>query len=244
MSSFNKRLRQGFLGSFWFRMFPGRGVIQGEATNQISEGGNFIVKRRYRSEDTATFVRTLRGKATDNSSISIVEKRDPAKEFVRFEVDPITGIGQGAPRSELAPRRMIDFDSTVSLKLELRVQADNIDKITGYVLQFWQPIISPIAGLRVANGRLEAVTRSAGDAASAPLKQGWNEIELTFRPGDNGLFKVKGALNGAVAGRIDGGSQAGSALEDIYRPKFGWYGSTAGEDVTVDYRRFVMAVVS
>lgn len=244
MASFGKRLRQGLLGRFWFRMFPGRGLIQGEATNQISEGGNFIVKRRYRPVDTSPFVKTLRGKATDNSAISIVDKRNPAKEFVRFSIDPITGIGQGAPRSELAPRRMIDFGSTVSLRLELRVQADNIDRITGYVLQFWQPIISPIAGLRVKDGRLEAVTRSAGSAASAPLKQGWNEIELTFRPGANGLFQAKGALNGTVQGRIDGGSQAGQALQPIYRPKFGWYGSTAGENVTVDYRRFVMAVIS
>jgi hypothetical protein len=244
MASFGKQLRQGLLGDFWFRMFPGRGFIQGEATNQISEGGNFIVKRRYRSKDTSPFVKTLRGKATDNSSISIVEKLNPSNEFVRFDVDPVTGIGQRTPRSELAPRQMIDFGDTVSLKLEFRVRSSNIDAITGYILQFWQPIISPIAGLRLNNGRLEAVTRSAGGVASAPLAKGWNEIELTFRPGDNGLFKVKGALNGAVAGRIDGGSQAGSALEDIYRPKFGFYGAGGGPSLQVDYRRFVMAVVS
>ena len=243
MASFGKQLRQGLLGDFWFRMFPSRGWIQGIATNQISEGGNYVVKRRYRSHDTSRWVRTLRGKATPGSTIALVETRNPANEFVRFGVDPITGIGY-PPRSELAPRQMIDFGDTVSLKLEFRVRSSNIDAITGYILQFWQPIISPIAGLRLKNGRLEAVTRSAGGVASAPLAKGWNEIELTFRPGDNGLFKVKGALNGAVAGRIDGGSQAGSALEDIYRPKFGFYGAGGGPSLQVDYRRFVMAVVS
>jgi hypothetical protein len=228
-------------GQFWFRMFPGRGWIQGIATNQISEGGNYLVRRKHRERDTSPWVRTLRGKATDGSTIALVEKRNPAREFVRFDVDPITGIGQGAPRSELAPRRMINFGDTVHLRLEFRVRAQNLDRLTGYVLQFWQPVISPIAGIRVSGGRLEAVTRSAGSAASAPLTRGWNEIELTFRPGDNGLLRVRGDLRGAVSGRIDGGSQAGLAADDIYRPKFGWYGSS-GQDVTVDYRRFVQWV--
>lgn len=227
-------------GQFWFRMFPGRGWIQGIATNQISEGGNYLVKRRYRSHDTSRWVRTLRGKATPGSTIALVEKRNPANEFVRFGVDPITGIGY-PPRSELAPRQMIDFGDTVHLRLEFRVRAANLDRLTGYVLQFWQPVISPIAGIRVSGGRLEAVTRSAGSAASAPLTNGWNEIELTFRPGDDGLLRVRGDLHGSVSGRIDGGSQAGLATDDIYRPKFGWYGS-AGGDVTVDYRRFVQWV--
>lgn len=224
-------------------MFPGRGRIKGIATNQISEGGNYVVRRRYREQDTSPRVQTLRGKATDGSTIALVEKRNPAKEFVRFDVDPITGIGQGPPRSELAPRRLIDFGDTVHLRIEFRVRAQNLDRLTGYVLQFWQPVISPIAGIRVSGGRLEAVTRSAGGAASTPLTQGWNEIKLKFRPGDDGLFKLRGDLNGSVAGRINGGSQAGRAADDIYRPKFGWYGSP-GQDVAVDYRRFVQWVES
>jgi hypothetical protein len=229
-------------GDFWFRMFPGRGWIQGIATNAISEGGNYIVKRRYRSRDTSSWVKTLRGKATDNSTISIVEKRNPAREFVRFDVDPITGAGQRTPRSELAPREMIPFGDTVHLRLEFRVRSRQMDAVTGYVLQFWQPIISPIAGIRVKDGRLEAVTRSAGGVASAPLTRKWNQIELSFRPGDKGLFEISGALNGAVAGRIDGGSQASSALEQIYRPKFGFYGAGGGPELSVDYRRFVQWV--
>jgi hypothetical protein len=224
-------------------MFPGRGWIDGIATNQISEGGNYLVRRRYRDQDTSRQVRTLRGKATDGSGIEIVERRNPAREFVRFDVDPITGSGQGAPRSELAPRQMIPFGDTVHLRLEFRVRAQNLDRLTGYVIQFWQPVISPIAGIRVSGGRLEAVTRSAGGAASAPLTRGWNEIGLTFRPGDDGLLKVRGGLRGSTAGRIDGGSQADRATADIYRPKFGWYGSS-GQDVVVDYRRFVQWVES
>jgi len=224
-------------------MFPGRGRIKGIAANQISEGGNYVVRRRHREQDTSGWVRTLRGKATDGSTIALVEKRNAAQEFVRFGVDPVTGMGQGAPRSELAPRRLIDFGDTVHLMVEFRVRAENLDRLSGYVLQFWQPVISPIAGIRVSDGRLEAVSRSAGGAASAPLTRGWNEIKLTFRPGDDGLFKLRGDLNGSVAGRINGGSQAGLATDDIYRPKFGWYGS-AGQNVAVDYRRFVQWVES
>jgi hypothetical protein len=229
-------------GDFWFRMFPGRGWIQGIATNAISEGGNYLVKRRYRSRDTSAWVKTLRGKATDGSTITIPEKRNPAREFVRFDVDPITGAGQRTPRSELAPREMIPFGDTVHLRLEFRVRSRQMDAVTGYVLQFWQPIISPIAGIRVKDGRLEAVTRSAGGVASAPLTRKWNQIELSFRPGHNGIFNISGALNGAVAGRIDGGSQASSALEQIYRPKFGFYGAGGGPVLSVDYRRFVQWV--
>lgn len=229
-----------FDADFWFRMFPGRGRIEGIATNQISEGGNYVVRRRHRGNDTSQWVRTLRGKATPGSTIELMERRNPANEFVRFDVDPVTGIGY-PPRSELAPGRMLDFSDTVHLKLEFRVRAERLDRLTGYVLQFWQPVISPIAGIRVSGGRLEAVTRSAGGVASKPLTRGWNEIELTFRPGDDGLFKVAGDLNGSVAGRINGGSQAGLAADDIYRPKFGWYGSP-GQDVIVDFRRFVQWV--
>lgn len=221
-------------------MFPGRGRIEGIATNQISEGGNFIVKRRHRQQDTSPWVRTLRGKATPGSTIDLVERKNPANSFVRFGVDPVTGIGH-PPRSELAPRRMIPFGDTVHLKLEFRVRAEDIDRLTGYVIQFWQPVISPIAGIRVSGGRLEAVTRSAGGVASKPLARGWNQIELTFRPGDDGLFKVAGDLRGSVSGRINGGSQAGLAADDIYRPKFGWYGPS-GQDVRIDYRRFVQWV--
>jgi hypothetical protein len=62
-------------------------------------------------------------------------------------------------------------------------------------------------------------------------------------PNVSGPRSYQGDLNGSVAGRINGGSQAGLATDDIYRPKFGWYGSP-GQNVAVDYRRFVQWVES
>jgi len=216
-----------------FTMNPVNGRIQGKPTNQISEGGNFIVRRRYRVGDTTKAVRTLRGKANGNGNISIVSGKKHT--FVRFEPDPITGLA----RSELAPRRMTPFGQSVTVSMQFRVRALQLDRLTGYVLQFWQPIISPIAGVRVNNGRLEVVARSGGGAASRELTRGWNQIAVTFRPGPDGLLRVRGDLHGKVNGTLNGGSQASRADADIFRPKFGWYGSLS-QPVTVDYRHFSM----
>jgi len=218
------------VSKFLFRMDPSRGFIEGKATNQISEGGNFKVRRRFRSKDTTKAVRTLRGKANGNNDISIVEGKKHT--FVRFEVDRVTG---SSSRSELAPRRMTPFGRSVTVNMSFRVRAPQMDRLTGYVLQFWQPIISPIAGVRVRNGRLEVTTRSRGEVASKRLTRGWNDLSVTLCPGPNGLMRVEGDLNGRVLGRIDGGSQAGRAQSDIFRPKFGWYGSL-DQRVRVDYR--------
>jgi hypothetical protein len=218
------------MGRFLFRMDPSRGFIEGKPTNQISEGGNFKVRRRFRSEDTTKAVRTLRGKANGNNDITIVKGRKHT--FVRFEVDRVTG---SPSRSELAPRRMTPFGRSVTVNMSFRVRAQQMDRLTGYVLQFWQPIISPIAGVRVSGGRLEVVARSSGKVASKRLTRGWNDLSVTLRPGPNGLMRVTGDLNGQVLGRIDGGSQAGRAQSDIFRPKFGWYGSL-DQRVRVDYR--------
>lgn len=227
---------------FLFSMRPWRGTIVGEATNQISEGGNYIVRRKFRHQDTSRYVKDLRGKATDGSAIDLIQTRNEKKSFVRFSVDPITGIPFPA-RSELALPKMIDFGTTARIDIEFRIKAKNMDKLTGYVLQFWQPVINPIGGIRVRNGRLEAVTRSAGDAGSIRLQRGWHRLQMDFTPGDRGSFSIDGAINGSVTGRIDGGSRAGDAREDVFRPKFGWYGSTT-QDVTVDFRGFAMSAIS
>lgn len=219
---------------FLFRMAPKRGFIQGEPTNLISEGGNFIVRRRFLPTHTSPEVRTLRGKATPGGDIDIVEGR--RFTFVRMEADPITGL---VPRSELAPRLMTPFGQSVTVSIIFRVRARQIDQLTGYVLQFWQPIISPIAGVRVNRGRLEVVSRSGGGVASGPLDRGWNSLTVTLRPGPDGRMSVSGDLNGSIRARIDGGSQAGLADEAIFRPKFGWYGPLS-QQVHVDYRRFEM----
>jgi hypothetical protein len=218
---------------FWFRMNPSNGRIQGKPTNLISVGGNYVVRKKYRPEDTTRHIRNLRGKATKGGTIDIVQGKKN-RDYVRFTADPITG---SVARSELAPRKMSDFGQTLTVKMEFRVRAPKIDEITGYVLQFWQPVISPIAGVRVKDGRLEVVSRSRGTAASKPITKGWNELTVTIRPGRNGVLKVKGDLNGKVNGFINGGSQASSSTEDIFRPKFGWYGSL-NQQVTVDYRQF------
>jgi hypothetical protein len=217
-----------------FTMDPANGRIQGKPTNQISEGGNYLALRRFRSEDTTRMVRNLRGKATSGGNITIVE--DKKQSFVRFEADPVTNY---PPRSELAPRLMTPFGRAVTVDISVRVRAPQMDRLTGYVLQFWQPVISPIAGVRVSGGRLEVVARSGGELASKPLTKGWNDLAVTLRPGPNGLMRVTGDLNGQVVGRLDGGSQRGLAQSDIFRPKFGWYGSLS-QSVTVDYRHFSM----
>jgi hypothetical protein len=67
-------------------------------------------------------------------------------------------------------------------------------------------------------------------------------LSCRFALATTGSLNISGALNGAVAGRIDGGSQASSALEQIYRPKFGFYGAGGGPELKVDYRRFVQWV--
>jgi hypothetical protein len=228
--------------TFLFSMKPWRGKIVGEATNQISQGGNYIVRKKFRAEDTSKTIKSLRGKATDGSSIKLVEAKNIKKSFIRFNVDPITGINQGAPRAELAPPKMLDFGQTAQINIVFRVRAKNLDVVTGYVLQFWQPVISPIGGIRANNGRLEAVTRSGGEVASSSLNRRWNRLSMEFRPGAQGLFKVSGDLQGTLNARIDGGSQAGRATDDIFRPKFGWYGP-ARQNVSVDFRRFEMSVI-
>lgn len=214
----------------WFTLDPENGRIQGRPTNQISEGGNYIVRRRHRSTDATRFIRNLRGKATAGGNIEIVDGRKG--DFVRFTADPVT---QWPARSELAPRRMSDFGTTITVKMEFRVRAPDIDRLTGYILQFWQPVISPIAGVRVRDGNLEVVARTGGGAGTKQLGKGWNNLSVTFRPGDNGLLRVRGDIRGQVAGTLNGGSQASLSDEDIFRPKFGWYGSLS-QSVAVDYR--------
>jgi len=226
------------MSTLWFQMNPAHGRIQGTPTNQISVGGNYIVRRKHRSTDTTRFVRTLRGKATAGGTINIIRRSNPNREFVRFTADPITG---GSPRSELAPRRLAAFGQTVTTSIEFRARAPQLDQLTGYVLQFWQPVISPIAGVRLNRGRLEVVARTGGTAASKPLTRGWNELTITFRPGPDGVLRVKGDLSGRTAGRLDGGSKASRATDDAFRPKFGWYGPLS-QDLTVDYRKFHLSV--
>jgi len=222
------------MSRFLFRMVPSQGFIQGEPTNQISEGGNFIVKRRFRHQHATKFIRDLRGKATPGGDINIVEGKKYT--FTRFEADPITGW---PARAELAPRHLTPFGQSVTVNMTFRVRAKQIDQLTGYVLQFWQPVISPIAGVRVKGGRLEVVSRSGGEVASKPIDRGWNDLTVTFRPGLNGQMSVSGDLNGSINARLNGGSQAGLADMDIFRPKFGWYGPL-GQSVRVDYRHFEM----
>jgi hypothetical protein len=220
----------------WFTMNPANGRIEGEPINLISVGGNYIVRRRYRDTDSTRYVRTLRGKATSGGDIEIINGRK--SDFVRFTADPVTGM---AARSELAPRRLSEFGKTITLKLEFRVRAPRIDELTGYVLQFWQPVISPIAGVRVSNGRLEVVARSGGTAASTSLNKDWNELTIAFKPGPDGLLRVRNDMRGKLSGTLNGGSQASQADADLFRPKFGWYGPLS-QSVQVDYRHFAMFV--
>lgn len=216
-------------------MSPKRGRIEGKPTNQISEGGNFIPLDR---EDRTPQVKNLRGKATNGGDISIVKGK--RFTFTRLFADSVTGIPYPS-RSELAPRLMTPFDRQINVRMVFRVRAPQIDRLTGYVLQFWQPVISPIAGIRVNNGRLEVVARSAGGAASKPLTKGWNDLTVSICPSNTrGFLAVSGDLVGRVDGRLNGGSQAGLAAEDIFRPKFGWYGSLQ-QGVTVDVRLFEMS---
>jgi len=214
-----------------FTMDPSRGFIEGRPTNQISEGGNFIVRRKFRGIDATRKIKDLRGKATLGGDINI--RSGPKYNFVRLTADLVTGM---PARSELAPRRMTTFDRAVTVDFTFRINAPQRDRLTGYVLQFWQPVINPIAGVRVKNGRLEVVSRSGGSVASTKLTGDWYSLSVAVRPSNLlGGMKVSGDLNGRIRARINGGSQAWRATSDIFRPKFGWYGSL-GQPVTVDIR--------
>jgi hypothetical protein len=217
-----------------FTLDPKNGRIEGQPTNQISEGGNYFPLDK---SDRSPQVKNLRGKATAGGDIEIESGKKFT--FVRFSADPVTG---GPSRSELAPRLMTPFDQSVTVRMVFRVNAPNIDQLTGYVVQFWQPVISPIAGIRVKDGRLEVVARSGGSAGSTRLTGGWNDLTVTLRPSNSqGFLRVDGDITGRVDGRINGGSQAGRADSDIFRPKFGWYGSLQ-QSVAVDVRLFEMSI--
>ena len=220
-----------------FRMRPRRGRISGDPTNVFGQGGNFIPRRR---KDSSPAVRSLRGKTTPGSDIDLVTGgRKNKKSFVRFEARPVRS---GNVRSELAVGPLTDFDQPT--EITTRFRADALDPITGtaYLLQIWQPVISPIAGLRVQGGRLEATTRSGGTAWSTRFREGkWYNFRIEFQAGDDGFFRIyggkSGRLLGEVEGRIDGGSQAGRARQDSWRPKLGFYGSS-GNSLNVDYSDF------
>lgn len=213
----------------FYRMDPATGKIEGRPTNQIGEGGNFIARKK----DVQGFSRTLQGKATAGSRIELVEKRNPAKNFVCFKAKPTIGNS----RSELAQTHNFEFGQRVKINIEFKIKARRLDSLNGYILQFWQPVISPIAGVRVQNGRLEVVTRSAGGVASMWLTSDWQGLEMIFTAGNQGEFSISGDLNGSVRGKIDGGSQASQAVADTFRAKFGWYGATE-QDVQVRFREF------
>lgn len=212
-----------------YRMDPATGKIEGEPTEVIGEGGNFVARKK----DVRGFPRALRGKATAGSRIKLVEKKNPAKNFVRFKAKPTIGNS----RSELAQTKNFEFGERVKINIEFKVKAKKLNQLNGYILQFWQPVVSPIAGVRVANGRLEVVTRTAGGAASMRLTSDWQKLEIVFTAGRNGELTVSGDLNGSVNGFINAGSQASLARQDTFRAKFGWYGTT-GQRVQVRFREF------
>jgi hypothetical protein len=217
-----------------FDLDPITGRIVGDATNSMGEGGNYIPAKKDREK--MLFPR-LSGKATEGSFIR------QRKDFINFFT---TDDARHPDRSELAVPKNFAFERQINIDLEFRVKGRNYDKVTGYVLQFWQPIVSPIAGIRIQNGTLAVVSRSAGGALSMKLeKKKWYDWQLQFKAGDNGFIRViddtTGKLIGSRNGTINAGSQAGQTLADTVKPKFGFYGNALG-GIKTDFRDFAIAL--
>lgn len=217
----------------YFTLAPKKGRISGDPTNSFGEGGNFIPEKE---KHKSYLISSLRGKATNGSDILIGGRLN---NFVRFEARPTVGN----IRSELATGSRFDFGDEMFMNFKFRVNSNDDITGTAYLLQFWQPVISPIAGIRIQNDEIQAVTRSAGSAYSKPLREGkWNTLKMAFKAGSNGYFKVynrEGKLLDKVEGLINGGSQASRSLEDVWRPKLGFYGS-GSNNLNVDVKRFTI----
>lgn len=217
-----------------FDLDPITGKLIGTATNTMGEGGNFFPGRKHGKKMT---MRRLSGKATEGS---LIRQR---KDFINFFA---TDDPRYPDRSELATPGNFAFGKRIDIDLEFRIKGRNYDKVTGYVLQFWQPIVSPIAGIRINNGRLEVVSRSAGGVLSMNLKKKqWYDWTLQFKAGHNGFFRVvddnTGKMLGSINGTINAGSQARLTLADTVKPKFGFYGN-ALNGIKTDFRDFAIAV--
>ena len=221
----------------YFNMVPKKGRISGDPTNILGQGGNFIPRKE---KHKSYLMGSLRGKATSGSDILIGGRLN---DFVRFRARPTVGN----IRSELATGPSFDFGDEKFINFKFRVNSNDDITGTAYLLQFWQPVISPIAGIRIQNDKIQAVTRSAGGAYSQPLREGkWNTLKMAFKAGSDGHFKVynrKGRLLGEVDGTIDGGSLAGRSLRDVWRPKFGFYGS-GSNNLNVDVKRFTITDIA
>lgn len=221
-----------------FSMRPATGRISGTATNVFGQGGNFIPAKKDRK-----IITSLRGKATPGSTISIPTKKNgEQRRFVRFDVRPSTIDGN--TRCELATGDLFPFGKLLEIDISFRIRRLNAVKQPFYLLQFWQPVISPIAGIRIdpAKRLIECVTRTAGSATDfQSTAYDWCNLRLLFRAGTGGMLKVTdlstGVVLGTASGAVNGGSQAAQAERDAWRPKFGFYGNLDGRAV-IDVRTF------
>jgi len=157
---------------------------------------------------------------------------------IRFRVDK----NQGGRRAELAPGYIFDFGTELVIDYSFKVRSDNIKEANGYLLQFWQPVISPIAGVRIQHGRLQVVSRTLGGVfdEEVSLNQ-WYDMTLRIKAGDDGFLELAGSRR--VVGSLNGGSQASQATEDVIRPKFGFYGDPGPSELAVLVRKFTLAEV-
>lgn len=219
------------------------GRIRGTPTETFGQGGNFLPAGEDKRDITS-----LRGKATPGSTIAIpLRKNGNQRKFIRLGA---AAHSPGNTRCELATGPSFPFGQTITFDFSFRLSGFLGLGSVPYVLQFWQPVISPIAGVRVDASKkaVEVVARSAGGAVSLPLRENrWYNLLVTFRAGNDGILSVSDPKSGLLLGRtrpgltINGGSQASQATSDNWRPKLGFYGTkTKGPLSIVDVRRFAV----
>lgn len=235
------------LAPLGFSMDPALGIItpgrkDGVSTGSIGfgEGNNFIYqKKEDRKRLTSDLVNSLRGKIDGDHPEIIIKrpKRKPA--FVRFRIRKRKDTPVGNERSELAVGPQFSGNETVHIGFSFRVPRLEGPINTKYILQIWQPVESPRAGVRINtsdSSSYDLVSRSGGGITRSLRKdgKGWNHVIMTINNNEGIIWRNK---KGKILARSPGGFLSPSGNSLTWRPKFGAYGY-GGNNATIDVRGF------
>jgi len=224
-------------GDLLFDMDPQYGRINGTATGTFGEGGNYIPENeRHKSDQIAS----LRGKI-DNGGVSPRIEGTGEDARVVFEAG---GNTSGNDRSELAAGPQFPFGEVYEIRYKFRYDGPVHETGHFYLLQIWQAVYSPLAGIRMVPGTgdtVEFVGRGVGAAASATLTPGqWVDWTARLKVGPDGFIKVydaKGNKLGEVSGDF---GYTGPGDPQQWRPKFGIYKTANSGNFKVEVSRFVL----
>jgi hypothetical protein len=225
-----------------FSKDPRTGRISAPKSGPVGfgEGNNFLTVKRQRS----SLIGSLRGKIDGNHPqiITKVPKNPDRPAFTRFRIRANRDNITGNERSELAVGPLFSGDQTVHIGFSFRLpRFDGITGRTAYLLQIWQPVEQPRAGVRINTSdpdSYDLVSRTGGGITRpfADGGRGWNDVVMSINNRTGITWRTR---NGRVLAQSPGGFLDPGGVSQSWRPKFGAYGF-GGSNANIDVRGFTI----